>query len=94
LRNKIVGSVRGYKENGTCFIGRLIVDSKFQNKGFGKLLMNNIEKEFSGCTRLELFTGDKSNKNLYLYNKLGYKEFKRQRINEKLVLIYLEKINH
>ena len=92
IDGQIIASVRGFLKNGTCYIGRLIVRSDFQNKGFGKLLMDSIEAIFKDCQRFELYTGFKSQKNLYLYNKLGYKEFKREKINDKLTLIYLEKI--
>jgi ribosomal protein S18 acetylase RimI-like enzyme len=91
IDGQIIASVRGFSENGTCYIGRLIVKNEFQNKGFGKLLMDSIESIFKECNRFELFTGFKSQKNLYLYNKLGYNEFKREVINDKLTLIYLEK---
>ena len=53
--------------------------------------MKEIEEQLDKCSRYELFTGHKSEKNLSLYNKLGYSEFKRQCINEKLTLVYLEK---
>jgi ribosomal protein S18 acetylase RimI-like enzyme len=91
INGEIVGSVRGFVENGTSYIGKLIVKSDFQNKGIGRLLLDSIESTFKDCTRFELFTGFKSHKNLYLYNKLGYKEFKRQMINDNLTMIYLEK---
>ena len=88
---KIVGSVRGVLESNTCKIGRLIVDEKFRNQGLGKQLMYQIEKEFDNVNRFELFTGHKSLRNLSLYNRLGYTEFRKQWINEKLELIFLEK---
>lgn len=91
IDNTIIGSVRGYFLNGSSYIGKLIVKNGFQNKGIGKLLMNSIESKFGYSDRYELFTGFKSQKNLYLYNKLGYKEFKRDKISNKLTLVYLEK---
>ncbi len=87
----IVGSVRGHVDKKTVFIGKLIVDKVYQNKGIGRLLLEAIEKEFKDCERFELFTGQRSTKNLFLYNKVGYQEFNRERINKKLTLIYLEK---
>ncbi len=39
----------------------------------------------------ELFTGHLSGKNLYLYEKSGYREFRRERVSVNLELIYLEK---
>jgi GNAT superfamily N-acetyltransferase len=92
INGEIVGSVRGFVENETAYIGKLIVKKDFQNKGIGRLLLDSIESFFKDCNRFELFTGIKSEKNLYLYNKLGYKEFKRQLINDNLTMIYLEKI--
>jgi ribosomal protein S18 acetylase RimI-like enzyme len=93
INGEIVGSVRGYIDNGTSYIGKLIVKSEYQNKGIGRQLIESIETVLSDCIRFELFTGYKSQKNLYLYNKQGYNEFKRQYIDDKLTLIYLEKKN-
>ncbi|WP_028980191.1 GNAT family N-acetyltransferase [Sporocytophaga myxococcoides] len=92
LSGQIVGSVRACSNNGTVYIGRLIVDKEFQNQKIGQTLMKEIETQFSNCSRYELFTGFKSAKNLNLYQKLGYSEFKRQPINNNLILVYLEKI--
>jgi ribosomal protein S18 acetylase RimI-like enzyme len=91
VQGQIVGSVRGYADQSTSYIGRLIVAKEFQNRGYGRMLMNAIESEFRECQRFELFTGKKSIKNLYLYQKLGYKEFKEQVIHENLTMVYLEK---
>jgi len=92
INGQIIGSVRGYTNNDTVFIGRLIVDREFQNQKIGQTLMKEIEPRLSNCNRYELFTGFKSEKNLKLYQKLGYREFKRQPINDNLTLVYLEKI--
>ena len=92
INGAIVGSVRGFIDNETAYIGKLIVKKDFQNNGIGRLLIDSIESTFTDSKRFELFTGFKSQKNLHLYNKLGYKEFKRQIINDNLALIYLEKI--
>jgi GNAT superfamily N-acetyltransferase len=91
--SKIIGSVRAYLEQGTCFIGRFIVDPDFQNRGIGTSLMHEIEGCFKDAGRFELFTGHLSKRNLYLYKKLGYQEFKREKVHENLELVYMEKIN-
>ncbi|TFG27907.1 MAG: GNAT family N-acetyltransferase [Promethearchaeota archaeon] len=93
VKNKIIGSVRAYKENDTCFIGKLIVHPDFQNQGIGTELLNEIEARFDDVKRYELFTGHKSEKNLYLYQKLGFQQFKTEKIHENLHMIYLEKQN-
>ncbi|MGY6650476.1 GNAT family N-acetyltransferase [Wenyingzhuangia sp. IMCC45574] len=89
---KLVGSVRGILELNTCKIGRLIVHTNYRNKGLGTKLMNQIESEFDNVNRFELFTGHKSIRNLSLYKKLGYSEFRKQRISENLELVFLEKM--
>ncbi len=53
--------------------------------------MISIEDLFDSAKRFELFTDHKSIKNIYLYKKLGYREFKRIPINDSLTMIYLEK---
>ena len=74
INQKIVGSVRGRITGSDCQVGRLIVDPDFQNRGIGKKLMIAIEKEFSESTHYVLFTGSKSDKNIKLYESLGYKK--------------------
>ena len=91
VNGKIVGSVRGYVDNGTCYIGRLIVHPEFQNQGIGKQLMNKIESFFKYAERYELFTGHRSERNLYLYQKLGYSAYKTEQVNDNLALVFLEK---
>ena len=90
---KIIGSVRGYLSEGTCFIGRLIVHPDFKNQGIGTRLLNEIEQIFIQARRFELFTGNKSERNLYLYQKQGYKPFKTEMTAEELGLVFLEKYN-
>jgi hypothetical protein len=53
--------------------------------------MKHLEVFYSQAARFELFTGHKSLRNLYLYKKLGYGEFKRERVNDHLWLVYMEK---
>jgi phosphoribosylanthranilate isomerase len=89
---QIIGSVRAYEKDGTCYIGKLIVHPEYQNQGIGSRLMREIESSFN-CKRFELFTSQRSGRNLYLYVKLGYRKFKQVALNEKVTLIFLEKLN-
>jgi len=91
LDGKIVGSIRAYKKEDTCYIGKVIVHPDNQNQGIGKTLMQNIEKYFPQCNKYSLFTGKKSLKNLYFYDSLGYKIVREEKVNEKLTFLYLEK---
>lgn len=88
---RIVGSVRGRAEGGTCFISRLLVHPDYQNRGIGKKLMHAVENKFGNALRYELSTGHKSEKSLALYAKLGYREFERKPQSAKVMLICLEK---
>jgi len=90
---RIVGSVRAHLDQGTCYIGRLIVHPDWQNQGIGTRLMAEIEHLFRHAVRFELFTGHLSERNLYLYRKLGYRPFKQERISDALTLVYLEKLS-
>lgn len=90
---KIIGSVRGYQKAGTCYIGKLIVHPDFQNRGIGAELMEEIERHFGGADRYELFTGHRSEKNLYLYRKLGYRVLREKKIDDELTLVFMEKRN-
>lgn len=87
---KIIGSVRGYMQDGTVFIGKLMVHPEEQGKGIGTKLLLSIEKEFR-CNRYELFTSTKSKRNIELYEKLGYQVFSERKITDELRFVYLEK---
>ncbi len=87
---RIIGSVRAYEKEGTCYIGKLMVHPDYQNRGLAKKLMAAIERCFEGL-RYELFTGYLSEKNLALYEKLGYKRFKIEKAADNLEFIFLEK---
>lgn len=89
-KGKIIGSVRGYLEDGTVYIGKLMVHPQDQGKGIGTKLLLSIEKEFPGY-RYELFTSTKSKRNIKLYEKLGYKVFSEKNISEELRFVYLQK---
>lgn len=89
----LIGSVRAFERDGTCFIGRLIVHPDYQNKGIGKSLMHRIEECFKSCKKYSLFTGERSLKNLNFYSKLGYSIIDKKVINENLTFVYFDKTN-
>lgn len=92
LDDRIVGSVRGKLDNGACHIGRLIVLPDHQNKGIGKILMNELETFFSTkCQSFKIFTGEKSIHTINLYTRLDYKIIHTQNEGD-YSLIFMEKV--
>jgi phosphoribosylanthranilate isomerase len=90
-RGQIIGSVRAEISEGTCKVGRLMVHPDCQNHGIGSRLMREIEARFPTAQRYELFTGEGSARNIYLYQELGYKIFARKALNQNVTLVYFEK---
>ena len=88
--DKIIGSVRAFEKDGTAYIGKLMVHPDHRRKGYGSMLLTEIEKCFPG-KRYELFTSTRSKDNIRLYESLGYRIFDRKEIDDELVFIYLEK---
>lgn len=91
-KSNVIGSVRVHQSKDTCYINKLCVLPNVQGQGYGGLIMNEVEKNATTCTRFELFTGHRSMKNLNFYIRLGYRAFKQEIINDSLTLIYMEKI--
>ncbi len=92
IDGRIIGSVRANKNSGSCHIGRLVVDPQYQNRGVGTALLAAIECKYPTCRRFELFTGIKSQRNIRLYEKAGYKAYKTEAVSSKLSLICFEKV--
>lgn len=87
---QIIGSVRGYIQDGTLFIGKLMVHPSFQGIGIGTQLLECIENDYKGL-RKELYTSDKSIRNINMYERNGYSKFKVEPISWDLNFIFLEK---
>lgn len=87
----LLGSVRARLEGGICHIGKLIVSPEHQGRGIGTALMHEIEREYSQAQEYEVFTGMRSEANLRLYRRLGYREVAEKVINPELSLIFLRK---
>ncbi len=89
---RIIGSVRASIRDGTCNIGRLIVHPDFQRKGMGTRLLSAIETEFQYAGRFELFTGSRSGGNIRLYERLGYRIFRSDRLSPQVELVFMAKL--
>jgi GNAT superfamily N-acetyltransferase len=89
--DRLVGSVRAREIEGVCQIGRLIVHPQVQGRGLGTLLLRQIESEFPQASAFELFTGSRSEGNLRLYERLGYRRSREKVLSPAVTLIFLEK---
>lgn len=90
IDNRIIGSVRAKEENGTVYIGKLMVHPDYRCKGYGSGLLSEIERCFPK-KRYELFTSTRSVDNIRLYQKMGYTIFNRKAVNDELVFVYMKK---
>ena len=88
--NTIIGSVRAQERDGTVYIGKLMVHPEYRHKGYGTMLLSEIEKCYPDM-RYELFTSTRSIDNIRLYQKLGYTIFARKAVNDELEFVYMEK---
>jgi len=88
----IIGSIRAYQRDSICYIGKLIVNPDYQNKGIGKKLIAEIENRFPDVSKYELFTGFKDEKNIYLYAGSGYNIFKEENHGNSMKFLFLEKM--
>jgi GNAT superfamily N-acetyltransferase len=89
----ILGSVRAFEEEGTCYIKRMIVHPDHWGKGIGKNLMREIERVFGDSKRYELFTRIDHRRTRPFYQSLGYLPFRTEKVSNSLTFVYLEKRN-
>ena len=87
---RVIGSVRASLCAAGCEVGRLIVHPEHQGRGLGRRLMHAIESQCNAA-RYELFTGSRSERNLRLYESLGYRTFRSEAIAPHLTLVFMEK---
>ena len=91
VNGTLAGSVRGWQDEDTAYLERLMVHPASQGRGLGTMLVCRFEASFPKARRIELFTGDRSKLNLKLCAGLGYRQYKQEPVRPGLTLIYLEK---
>ena len=88
---EIVGSVRLRLEDDVVYLGRLIVDPAHQGKGYGSALLDAADNIFPEATCIELFTGTRSERNIGIYSRHGYRKTREERLSDKVTLVYMRK---
>ncbi|MFE7650904.1 GNAT family N-acetyltransferase [Streptomyces phaeoluteigriseus] len=95
LGEEVVGSVRGtVTEDGAASIGRLCVHPRLQGHGIGARLLRAAESALAGergATKFRLFTGHRSEGNLRLYRRVGYRTVGTSQGSDGVPMIVLEK---
>jgi ribosomal protein S18 acetylase RimI-like enzyme len=91
FNGEIVGSVRFTERNHSIEIERLTVVPKFQNQGIGSKLLSEIEIMEPNAPRFLLFTGNKSERNIHLYQKMGFQIAGRETTNQGIELLHMVK---
>ncbi|WP_350274685.1 tRNA (guanosine(37)-N1)-methyltransferase TrmD [Kribbella sp. HUAS MG21] len=90
--SRIVGSVQLTVDGEVGSVERLIVAPDWQGRGLGARLLRAVEQLAPpGVTSYTLNTGARSERNLALYRKAGYRETHRKAQTPKVDLVYLAK---
>ncbi|SEL28885.1 Acetyltransferase (GNAT) family protein [Nonomuraea pusilla] len=89
--SRLVGAVRGRLSGSTCRVGRLVVVPDLQGRGVGTALLTALHERLPQAEAFDLFTGHLSEGNLRLYHRLGYRETRRERMDDHLTLVHLRR---
>ena len=91
FNGEIIGTVRFKVREGYVTIDRIVVKPEHQNKGIGTALLKKIESMVPDAIAFQLFTGNKSARNIHLYEKTGYNIIGRQITGQGIELLHMEK---
>lgn len=73
LEHRLVGAVRARTFGPDWQVGRLMVAPDLAGRGLGRWLLAVAEELApTGCTRIVIFTGARSERNLRMYDRAGY----------------------
>ena len=87
---KIVGSVRGRVEDGSLYIGRLMVLPECQGKGYGRILLRKIQSVLPH-SRAWLDTSGDVPETVSFYEREGFRTFESKRFENGVSWIFMEK---
>lgn len=91
IDEKIVGSIRANAHEKNCWVNKLVVLPEFQKRGIGEKLLREIEIYFTKVEKFTLATGAKSESNIRLYEKVGYKVIGKEIFHDGVEAVVMEK---
>ena len=86
LEDKLIASIIAGYDGHRGWINYFGVHPDFQGRGYGKQLMNNVEKRLRelGCPKINLQIREVNDKVLSYYQKLGFVEEKRINMGKRI----------
>lgn len=95
IDNEITGDISvQILDSGVHWIGCVAVAKKFQDRGIGSFIMNEIEALYGEACIWQLETPLSNIRNCHFYEKLGYKIIETKILTDKLTLAVFEKRIH
>jgi len=91
IDEKIVGSIRANAHENGCLVNKLVVLPEYQRQGIGEKLLHEIENYFPEAEKFTLATGAKSQSNIRLYEKVGYKIIGYETFHDGVEAVMMEK---
>ncbi len=91
LNGQIIASVRFQEVDGHVTIERLVVKPEYQNNGIGTILMKEVESKVLDAVSFNLSTGNKSIRNIHVYEQIGYKIVNTETTDQGIELLYMLK---
>jgi len=92
MGHRLIGAIRGRTEGHTFHVGRLAVAPDMQGRGIGTQLLTELEQLIAlDVARFELSIGSLSLPHLRISERLGYHEFRRERMHSNLEWVFMEK---
>lgn len=89
--NQIIGSVRGFVEDDSLYIGRLMVDPDYQGRGLGRILQRQLESMFE-FRREWLCSYIKDTSTYDFYARDGFVQYDVYEVGNGVMAAHMEKI--
>lgn len=90
IKGQIVAAVRFSVRDNYVTIDRIVVKPEHQNQGIGTTLLKEIVSKVPNAVAFQLFTGKKSERNIHLYEKMGYHVINKETTDQGIELLHME----